>query len=78
MVETGFKGIGTHITRSQNTVAQYILMRLIMDLCERSAWRPGARVSRRWWEQDGIYMEGAKKSAEVAAYSEGEETLGEG
>ena len=44
-------------------VAHYISTRLIMDLCERDTRRPGARVSRRWWEQDGIDLEGAKKQA---------------
>ena len=41
---------------------QYIATRPIMDLCERSTRWPGARVSRRWWEQAGIYLEGEKKS----------------
>ena len=56
MVESGFEGIGTYITRRQNTVAQYIATQPILDLCERSARRPGARVSWRWWEQDGLYL----------------------
>ena len=47
MVELVFEGIGTYITRRQNMVAQYIATRPIMDLCERSNRRPGARVSRR-------------------------------
>ena len=34
------------------------------------------RVSRRWWEQVGLYLEGANKRATaVAAESEGEETI---
>ena len=41
MVEAGFEGIRTYITRRQNTVAQYIAMLPIMDLCERSSQRPG-------------------------------------
>ena len=42
-----------------------------MDLCERSARRPGARVSLRCWEQAVIDLEGAKKrAAEVAKDSE--------
>ena len=56
-------------------VAQYIVTRPILDLCERSAWRPGAWVSWRWWEQDGLYLEGAKKRAE--AESEGEKEISE-
>ena len=49
-----------------------------MDFCERSARRPGERVSRRWWEQAGLDFEGAKKrETSAAAESDGEETIGE-
>ena len=37
-------------------VAQYTATRPILDLCEQSNWQPGARVSRQWWEQDGINL----------------------
>ena len=67
MVGSGFVGIGTYIMRRQNTVVQYIATRPIIDLCERSAQRPGARGSRRWWEQDDIYLEGGKKSSAEAS-----------
>ena len=75
MVEAGLEGIGTYVTRRQNTVAQYIVTRPILDLCERSARRPGTWVSWRWWEQDGLYLEGAKKRA--AAESDKEEVISE-
>ena len=55
-MEAGFKEIGTYITRRQNMAVQYIATRPILDLCERSAHRPGARVPWRWWEQDGLYL----------------------
>ena len=61
------------VTRTQNTVAQYIATLPIMDLCERATRRPGVRVSWQWWEQDGIYLEGTKKrEAEKTAISESE------
>ena len=56
--------IGT-LTEVQNTVAQYISTQPILDLCESSAQRPGAWVSRQWWKHDGLYLEGAKKRAEA-------------
>ena len=44
-----------------------------MDLCEQSTWRPGERVSRWWWDQAGIDLEGAKKrAAEEATVLESE------
>ena len=45
--EALFEGIRKSVTRRQNTVAQYIATRPIMDLYERSTWWPGARVSQR-------------------------------
>ena len=40
--------IRTSILRRQNTVAQFIATRPILDLCEKAARRPGAWVPRRW------------------------------
>ena len=56
MVESGFEGIEVYIMKRQNTVAQYIATRPILDFCERSDWRLGERLSRRWWEQEGLYL----------------------
>ena len=44
-------------------VVQYIATRPILNLCERSAWRPGAWVSWQWWDQDGLDLEGEKERA---------------
>ena len=74
MGESGSKGIWTYVTRRQNTVAQYIVMRTILYLCEWSALRTGAWVSWRRWEQEGLDLEGEKKRA--AAESDGEEAIG--
>ena len=52
--EVGFEGIRKAVTRRQNTVAQYITTRPVMDLCERATQRVGVRASRRWWNQEGI------------------------
>ena len=54
MKEAGFTEIRKSITNMQNTVAQYIATRPILDLCERTTKRGGERVSRRWWDQKGI------------------------
>ena len=67
MGEAGFEGIRKSGTRRQNMVAQYIATQKILDLCERATRRPGARVSRWWWEQADIDLEGAKKRATEAA-----------
>ena len=69
----GFKGIRKSVMTRQNTVARYIATLPILDLCEQSTRRPGARVSWRWWEQAGINLEGANnKAAEAETVLESE------
>ena len=60
MGEADFEGVRKSVTRRQKTAAQYIVTPPILDLCERSIQRPGSRVSRRWWGQAVIDLEGAK------------------
>ena len=45
--EAGFEEIEVYIQKSQNKVAEYIATRLILDLYERSVWRPVAWVPWR-------------------------------
>ena len=54
MEEAGLTDIRTSIQRRQNTVAQYIAARPLLDLCKGARPREGARVTLRWWEQSGI------------------------
>ena len=51
-------------------VAQFIATQTIMDLCENSNQRPGARVARRWWEHTGIDWKGSRETAEAAEAAE--------
>ena len=71
MEEAGFEEIGVYIKKRQNTVAQYILTRPIMDICEQSVRRPGAWVYRRWWEQEKIDLEVEMERATAASDREG-------
>ena len=57
--ETEMVVIRTSIIQRQNTVAQFIATRPILDLCEQAAQRSGVQVSWRWWEQTGIDLRGA-------------------
>ena len=50
----GLDDIGVYIARHQNTVAQYIATRPIMDLYLVENRNPGMRLSRRWWEQPAM------------------------
>ena len=59
--------------RRQNTVAQYIAMQPILDLCERLVRRPRAWFSRRWWEQEGLDLAGVRERAEEVEDGEAED-----
>ena len=63
MKEAGIVRIWTSILWRQNTVAQFIATRSILDLCEGAVRRLGTRVPRRWWEQTGIGWKGAREKA---------------
>ena len=81
MKEAGLTDIHKSIQRRQNTVAQYIATRTLLDLCEGSRQREGARFTLRWREQLGIDWEKAKaKETETEATSgseSGTDTEGE-
>ena len=47
MKEAGFKDVWTSINRRQNTVAQYIATRPLLDLCKGTIQIGGARVEMR-------------------------------
>ena len=69
MKEARIVRIRTSIFRRQNTVAQFIATRPILDLCEKAIRWPVARVPRLWWEQTGVDWKGAREKAEAAAES---------
>ena len=60
MQEAGLTDIRKSIANRQNTVAQYIATRPLLDLCEGARAREGARVPMRWWNQAEINWEAAK------------------
>ena len=69
--EVGVLVVEEYIRRCQNTVAQYIATRSLLDLCEGLERASGAQVGMRWWEQVEIYLTGAREAA--AAAKEGDE-----
>ena len=69
--EAGLTDVRTSINRRQNTVAQYISTRPLLDLCKGEKHREGARLTMRWWDQTGIDWEKAKaRGAETESESE--------
>ena len=67
----------TYVSFRQNTVAQYIATRPIMDLFLAENKRPGPRVPMQLWKQEGLYLEGMRTEAwEVERMKGGRETEG--
>ena len=60
MKEAGIADARTSINRRQNTVAPYIAMQPLLDLCKGGKQREGTWVTLRWWDQPGIDWEKAK------------------
>ena len=48
MTEAVVQEVETYVSRLQNTVAQCITTRPIMDLCMVAERRPGPRISNQW------------------------------
>ena len=77
MAEAGLQEVETYVSRLHNTVVQYIATNPIMDLCMSVKRKPGTRVEMRWWEQEGLDLEGMQTAAQEAEHTEGgEETYG--
>ena len=74
MKEAGLTDIRTSIQRRQNTVAQYISTRPLLDLCVGARQREGARVTLRWWEQSRIDWEKAKAKETETETTSGSES----
>ena len=67
MWEAGMDEVDQYALRSKNMVTQYIATRPIMDLYEEALWRPGTQISKIWWEQEGLYLQGAWLVSEAEA-----------
>ena len=63
----GSDEMGAYVLKRQNTVAQYIATRPIMNLYEETVHKSGAWVDRRWWEQEGLDLAGTKAAAAATA-----------
>ena len=63
MTEAGLREVETYVSRHHNTVEQYIATRPVMELCLEAKRRPGPKVTMRWWEQEGLDLEGIETAA---------------
>ena len=73
MEEALLQEVETYTSHLHNTVAQFIATGPIMDLCLAVERRLGSRVSKQWWEQDGLDLEGMRTEAWEEELMEGEE-----
>eukprot|EP00978_Attheya_sp_CCMP212_P044431 scaffold310270_cov55-Attheya_sp.AAC.1 len=63
--EVGLWPIKKYTEKRQNTVADYVAMRPIFELCTEAEWPTGSQSSRRWWDQVDRDFEGEIEDAEV-------------
>ena len=68
MRSASIKEINTYVSRRNNTVAQYIYTRPILELCLEVERRPGSRVPKRWWYQYGLLFPGRQVAWEEVRY----------
>ena len=54
MEEAELQEVDTYASRLHNTVVQFIATRPIMDLCLAAERSLESRVTKRWWEKDGL------------------------
>ena len=62
MAVVGLEEVEKYFLFPQNTIAQYIATRPILDLCLVAERRPGARVTQHRWGQGGLdlYLGGCR------------------
>ena len=73
MTEAVCQEVDNYVSCRQNTAAQFIATRPIMNLCMEADQMPGSRVSNKWWENDGLDLEGMQTADHEADRTEGEE-----
>ena len=59
MREVGLEEVEEYIMSRQNTVAQYIVTRTILYICEEAERHPGTWVSMWLWDQEVLKLTGA-------------------
>ena len=58
MAEAGLQEVETYISHRHNRFAQFIVARPIMELFLAAEQRLGPRVSKQWWEHNGVDVKG--------------------
>ena len=56
MEETGLEELDKYVLRCQKTMAHYIKIRQILELCLETQRMPVARVTQNLWGQEGLEL----------------------
>ena len=59
----GFEETEAYVPKKQNTVAQYIVTQPILYLFKETVRISGVWVMKRWWDQEGMELAGAREAA---------------
>ena len=73
MTEAGLQEADTYVSCRQNTVTHFISGSPITDLCLEEERRPGSKVAKRWWVQDGLDLVVMCRAACEVEHTKGEE-----
>ena len=63
MPDAGLQEMGTYVSRCLNMVAQFLSTSPILNLCMVEERIKGSMMSKRWWEQDRVDVEGMRTAA---------------
>ena len=76
MVEELFHEVENYVSCLQNTGAQFIATKPIMELCLEAEQRTGSRMKNQWWDQEVMDVEGMRTVDREAEQTEEEDTDG--
>ena len=75
MEEEVLQEVKNYVYQHQNTVAQIIATRPIMELCMAADHQLRSGLANRLWDQDGLHLEGMWMAAWEAEWMVGEEEM---
>ena len=58
MAEAVLQEVENCIFHRHNTAPKFSVTGNIMELCLTAEQMPGLRLDKRWWDKDGLYLEG--------------------
>ena len=71
ILEAGLEEVDMYVLHRYNTIDQYIVTCLILELYLELEQSLGERLSHIWWEQGGLELDGAMVEEQMEGAEEG-------